>query len=156
VSDVPEPDFGAEEFQWPEVNQLRPAQAARLLDDIERQAAEANKRADRLKSRKAQAQQIVIAVADEYEEESVRFRSNTGRVVQYTPSVKQHFTIENEAEFKEWAGAQSENFYDPEPKLREGVFRDEMRRRMQDGEGLPPGVRKYDAIGLSRSSVAGA
>lgn len=148
------PDIGSEDFRWPEVHELRPAEAARLLDDVEREAALANKRAKRLTERKAQAKQIVLAVADVYELEAIRTTTSAGKAVQYTPYPFDVFSVDNDEAFREWAAAQSESYYDSSPKLREQIFMDEMRRRVQDGEPLPPGVKRWTDTRLSRSAVA--
>lgn len=146
-------DFAAEDFQWPDISSMRPADAGRLLDDIEREAAAANKRADILKKRKAQAKQIVLAVVEDFEQESVDFRTAAGNKVRYTPYAFDVFSVDNREAFDEWAKTQSESYYDPTPKLREGVFLDEMRRRVQDGEPLPPGVKRYSDQRLSRTAA---
>lgn len=150
-----ENDPGSENYQWPEVKNLRPADAARLLDDIEDEARAANKRADILKSRRAQAKQIVLAVAEDYELTAIDTTTNGGQRVRYTPYPFDAFDVEtgNEEAFKAWAATQSESYYDSTPQLREGIFRDEMRRRMQDGEPLPPGVRHWTDTRLSRSAI---
>lgn len=146
-------DFADEDFQWPDISSMRPADAGRLLDDIEREAAAANKRADILKKRKAQAKQIVLAVVEDFEQESVDFRTAAGNKVRYTPYAFDVFSVDNREAFDEWAKTQSESYYDPTPKLREGVFLDEMRRRVQDGEPLPPGVKRYSDQRLSRTAA---
>lgn len=144
------PDYASEDFQWPEVKDLRPAQAGRLLDDIERESAAANKRADILKARKAQAKKIVGDVLEEYEQDNVRFTNSEGRSITYTPYEFDVFNIVDEEAFREWAGQQAERYY--EEGLRKGIFLDEMRRRHQDGEPLPPGVQKFTDVRYSRSA----
>ena len=148
-----EADPGAEEFEWPQIKDLRPADAARLLNDIETAATEANARAKRLTSRKAQAQKIVEAVAEEYELPEISTITGAGRKVRYSVQPQDFFSIDNPEAFEAWAAEQAENYFDPTPKLREGIFRDEMRRRVQDHEPLPPGVRRYTGTKLSRSMV---
>jgi hypothetical protein len=147
----PQPDYAAEEFEWPEVSELRPADAARLLDDIEREATAANKRADRLKERKAQAKAIVGMVLEEYDQEDVTFRNQDGRKVRYTPYEFTAYRVNDDTAFREWAADEGERFYDE--RLRDGVFRDEMHRRYQDGEPLPPGVLRYTETRYSRSAI---
>lgn len=146
-------DFASEDFQWPEVKDLRPAEAARLLDDIETASREANKRADILKARKAQAKQIALAVAEEYELSAIDTVTYGGQRVRYTPYSFDAFSVDNEEAFKEWAATQSESYYNAAPRLRDDIFRDEMRRRIQDGEPLPPGVRRWTDTRLSRTAV---
>lgn len=148
-----EQDPGSEEFVWPEVKDLRPTDAGRLLDAIEREAAAANKRADLLKSRKAQAKALLGAVLEEYEQNGVRFTSATGKEVQYTPYDFDAFTVDNPEEFKPWAEMQSESYYDSTPKLRDAIFQAEMRRRLKDKEPLPPGVRRWTDVRYSRSAT---
>lgn len=146
-------DLAAEDFEWPDVSKLRPAEAARLLDDFERAAAEANRRADRLKSRKAQAKAIALAVAEEYELEAIDTTTNTGQRIRYTPYPFDTFSVDDEAAFKAWADTQHESYFDSSPKLRQQIFLDEMRRRVQDGEPLPPGVRRFTDTRLSRTAI---
>lgn len=154
---APDQDPGSEDFQWPEVSKLRPADAGRLLDDIERMAREANARADLLKRRKAQAKQIAVAVLEEYELDALPFTNAEGRKVRYTPYDFDVFDVppENEAKFKAWADAQHESYYDSTPRRREGIFLEEMRRRLKDGEPMPPGVRRWTDTRLSRSATKG-
>jgi hypothetical protein len=144
-------DFASEEYVFPEVSELRPAAAGRLLDAIEREAALANRRADSLRSRKKQAKAILNAVLEEYEQEGVSFVNTEGRKVTYSERPFDAYDVVDEDAFKEWAGGQAETFYGE--ALREGVFRDHMRRMDQDGEPLPPGVRKYSETRYSRSSA---
>lgn len=146
-------DPGAKEFEWPEIKDMRPADAARLLYDIEVATTAANARAKRLTSRKAQARKIVEAVAEEYELPEIATITSAGRKVRYRAEPVDYFSIDNPEAFRAWAETQSENYFDPTPKLREGIFRDEMRRRVQDREPLPPGVRRYTDTKLSRSTV---
>jgi hypothetical protein len=146
-------DFSSEDFQWPEVKDLRPVDALRLLDDIEREARAANKRAEKLKQRKAQAKQIALAVMEEYEQEATKVTTSDGNKVVYSTYPFDVFSVDNEEAFREWAATQSESYFDPTPKLREQLFLDEMRRRVQDGEPLPPGVRRWTDMRLSRSAA---
>lgn len=146
-------DFGAEDFEWPDVSSLKPAEALRLLDDIEREAREANKRADVLKRRKAQAKQVALAVLEEFELDSAKTTVSSGQKVLYSTYDFDVFTVDDDEAFREWAETQSESYFDPTPKLRQQIFLDEMRRRAQDGEPLPPGVRKWSDTRLSRTSV---
>lgn len=147
-------DFASEGFEWPDVKSLRPADALRLLDDIERQAREANKRADDLRRRKAQAKQIALAVMEDYEQESTRVTMHDGNKVNYSTYTFDVFSVDDAAAFRKWAETQSESYFDPTPKLRESVFLDEMRRRVQDGEPLPPGVKRWTDVRLSRTAAA--
>lgn len=148
-------DPASEDFQWPEVKDLRPVDALRLLDDIEREARLANKRADALKARKAQAKQIALAVLEDYEQESTKIVTAEGRKVIYEKYDIDFFTVDDHEAFKPWSDTQSESYYDASPKLREGIFQDEMRRRAQDGEPLPPGVKQWTDTRLSRTAAKG-
>lgn len=150
------PDYGVpdEEFEWPEVNQLRAADAIRLLYDIETQASAANARAERLKLRKATARTILAQVLEREGLESGRAKVRSGRVIQYTPYDWDVFDVVDEEAFNEWAGSQRERFYDPEPKFREGVFLDAMRAMRQNGQPLPPGVKRTTIQKLNRTAVA--
>lgn len=152
---MPDTDFAAEDFAWPEVKDLKPADALRLLDDIEAEARAANKRADTLKRRKAQAKQIALSVLDSYELDSAKTTVGDGRKVLYSTYDFDVFTVDDEAAFKAWAADQSESYYDPTPRLRDQIFLDEMRRRLKDGEPMPPGVRRWTDTRLSRSAVKG-
>lgn len=146
-------DYGAEDFEFPSVEDLDPAEAGQVWDRIERQAREANKRADRLKQRKAIAKELALRAVESSPYTSVRFEGAEGREVQITPSPWTVFRIVNEAEFKAWAEGEAERYYDDSPRLREGVFLEEMRRRDEDGEHLPPGVVSWTDTKISRSTV---
>lgn len=140
------------DFEWPDVKSMRPVDALRLLDDIERESREANKRADDLKRRKAQAKQIALAVLEEYEQDSTKVTTSDGHKVLYSTYPFDVFTVDDEKRFAEWAETQSESYFDSTPRLRDGIFLDEMRRRVQDGEPLPPGVRRWTDTRLSRTA----
>lgn len=148
-------DYGAEEIEWPEPRDVRLVDAGRLLDDIERQATEANARAKRLTSRKTTAKLILKAALERDEQDSVVFTNSQGRKVTYTPYAFDVYNIVNEDEFKEWAEEYAdeggEAFY--APALRKDIFLDEMRRRDKDGEALPPGVQKFSDERMSRSAM---
>jgi hypothetical protein len=146
-------DFSAEDFEWPQVKDLRPVDALRLLDDVEREARLANKRAETLKRRKAQAKQIALAVMEDYEQDSAKVTTHDGNKVLFSTYPFDVFSVDDEPAFKEWASTQSESYFDPTPTLREGIFLDEMRRRVQDGEPLPPGVKRWTDTRLSRSAA---
>jgi hypothetical protein len=60
----------------------------------------------------------------------------------------------DEAAFREWAADEAERYYDDTPRLREQVFLDEMRRREEDREPLPPGVTSWTDTKISRTTVA--
>jgi hypothetical protein len=152
LEEATKPDPADEDFQWPSVADLRPADAARLLDDIEQASLRANKRADLLKRRKQEGKALVTAVAEEYELDAIPFTNAQGKRVTYTPYEFDAFTVDDPEEFRLWAMTQNENYFDLSPKLRDGIFRDEMRRRVQDGEPLPPGVRRWTDTRLSRSA----
>lgn len=156
MADVPEyepPDYAVEEWEWPEVNTLRVADAVRMLYDIEVQATAANKRADTLKTRKAVARTILEQVLEREELESGRAKVRDGRTIQYTPGPWDVFTIVDDEAFKEWAAADGERYYDPEPKLREGVFLDAMRNLVSTQQPLPPGVKRTTIQKLNRTAV---
>lgn len=156
--DAPAPDLGAEDWEFPDATDLDVPAAARLWDSIERAAAEANKRATRLKSRKAAAKELALKVLDEAGMTSARVAVADGREVQLTPYDWDVFSIKDEDEFKAWAADNAdrggEDFYDSEPRLRDGIFLDEMRRRVQDHQPLPPGVVRWTDTKISRTAVA--
>lgn len=152
---IEEQDWGTEEVEWPEPGTMRLADAVQMVYDIETQATAANKRAETLKTHKVQAHVILEQVIEREELESARARTRQGKIIQYTPGERDEFTFDNEDEFKAWAAERGdENYYDPEPKLRKDIFRDEMRRRVQDKEPLPPGVRRVGIPTLNRTAVA--
>lgn len=149
-------DLGAEEWDFPDLSGLDPAErpdaAAKLWDAIEREATAANKRAAILKSRKAMAKELAIRAVEESPYPSVTVDVGD-RQVQITPYDWEVFSVKDEAAFKDWAAGEAENYYDDEPRLREGVFLDSMRRRSQDGEPLPPGVVRWVDTRISRTAV---
>lgn len=150
-------DPGSEGWKFPDVTDLDPAAAAKLWNDIEREARQANARAARLKERKATAKNLAIRAIEASPYTSVRVEVDDDREVQITPYQWEVFTLKDEEAFKawaaEWADEGGENFYDDSPRLRESIFLDEMRRRSQDGEALPPGVLRYEDTKISRTAV---
>lgn len=147
-------DYAAEDWEFPEIDEsIDPAEAARLWDEIERQSREANKRAKKLAERKAAAKELALRVIEASPYTSVRIEGAEGREVQITPYPWTIHQVVDESEFKLWAMGEAERYYDATPRLREDVFRDEMRRREADGEPLPPGVKSWTDTKISRTTV---
>lgn len=146
-------DYGAEDFEFPSLEGLDPAEAATIWDHIERQAREANKRADRLKDRKAVAKDLTLRAVEASPYTSVRIAGANGRENQVTPYSWTVFEIVDDAAFKEWAAGETERYYDDSPRLREGIWLEEMRRRDADREPLPPGVKSWTDTKISRTVV---
>jgi hypothetical protein len=146
-------DFSAEDWEFPDASDMDPAEAAALWDEIERQSREANKLAKRLKERKATAKELAIKTLEASPYTSVRIEGAEGREVQVTPYAWTVYTVKDEAAFKEWAAGEAERYYDGEPRLREQLFLDEMRRREADKEPLPPGVTSWTDTKISRTTV---
>lgn len=130
------------------------ADAFELLDEIEHQAQLANKRADTLKERKAQAKKIALDVLDIKRQKGARIEGHEGRDVQYTPYDFDVFNVVDHEAFGEWAETADESFYDTNPRLRGEVFQGAMRQLHQDKQPLPPGVQRYSEVRLSRTAVA--
>lgn len=150
---APDIDYGAEDYQLPILVGLDPADAAQLWDQIERESREANKRAARLKERKSMAKELALQAIEASPYTSVRVEGAEGREVQITPYPWTVFDIVDEGEFKEWAAGEAERYYDDSPRLRESVFLEEMRRREEDKESLPPGVKSWTDTKISRTTV---
>lgn len=146
-------DYGAPDYKLPDARDLRPVDAARLMDDIERASTETNARKKRLDGLKSQVRNLVIEVLKDNELDSVRFTNSAGRKVQYTPYTWDVYNVTDEAAFREWAAGEAERFYGE--ALREGVFLDEMRARAKAGEPIPPGVSRFTDMKLSRSAATG-
>ncbi len=147
-------DYGAEDFEFPDIDALDPSEAAALWDRIEREATAANKRAKRLKERRAIAKDLALKAVENSPYTSVRIEGAEGREVQITPYTWTVFSIVNEDAFREWCAGEAERYYDTTPQLREGVFLEEMRRRDADKEPLPPGVKSWTDMKISRTTVA--
>jgi hypothetical protein len=146
-------DYAAADWEFPDVSDVEPDEAAALWDEIERQAREANKKAKILAERKAAAKELAIKSIENHPRiTSVRIMGAEGREVQITPYPWVIHTIKDEAAFKKWTAGEAERYYDATPKLREDVFRDEMRRREADGEPLPPGVVSWTDQKISRTT----
>lgn len=133
--------------------ELDAAEALRLLDDVERAATEANARAKELAKAKSRAKTVAIQVYERLDLDVAGTTAADGTKLRYTPYEFKAYQVVDEEAFREWEAAQDESFYDPTPKLREAILRDECRRRVDDGEPLPPGVREYTETRLSRSAV---
>lgn len=146
-------DLGAEEWDFPDPSDLTVPDAARLWYDLDQAATEANKRAARLKQRRAAVKELALQVLDASGQTSARVEVDEDRELQITPYDWEVFSVKDEAAFKDWAAGEAENYYDDEPRLREGVFLDSMRRRSQDGEPLPPGVVRWVDTRISRTAV---
>lgn len=148
-----EVDVGAEDFEFPALDDLDPVKAGQLWSAIEMEAREANKRADRLKERKQIAKALTIAAIDASGQTGARVPLPNGREVNLTPYTQDQYSIKNQEEFDAWAAGQAERFYDETPRLREGVFKDHMRMLEQTGQPLPPGVVRWRDTKISRTAV---
>lgn len=146
-------DFTDPDWEFPDASEMTPDEAAALWDKIERASAAANKVAKRLKERKATAKDLALKVVEASPYTSVRIEGAEGREVQITPYPWTIHQVVDESEFKLWAMGEAERYYDATPRLREDVFRDEMRRREADGEPLPPGVKSWTDTKISRTTV---
>ena len=153
VNSLTSTDFAAEDWEFPDASNMDPAEAAALWDQIERQSRDANRRAKLLAERKAAAKDLALKAVEASPYTSVRIEGAEGREVQITPYPWTVFQVVDEAAFKDWAAGEAERYYDATPQLREGVFRDEMRRRESDGEPLPPGVKSWTDTRISRTTV---
>lgn len=155
---APDPDLGAEDWEFPSFEDVHPAERpsaiGRLWYEIEVAATEANKRAERLKHRKAAAKQMALTAIEESPYPSVSIIAPDGREVRLKPYEFTAYTVKDQEAFDAWAATQRERFYDPTPSWREGVFLDHMRHLDQTGQPLPPGVIRYAEPRISRSAVA--
>jgi hypothetical protein len=155
VTKPPPVDLGSEDWEFPDASDLTPDEAAVLWDRIEHEASAANKRASRLKERKAVAKDLALRKIQESPYSFVGIELANGREIQVKPYEWEVFDVVDETAFQAWAreyaDAGGEHYYDPEPQLRRGIFLDDMRRRSQDGEPLPPGVRRYSETKISRT-----
>lgn len=158
-------DLGAADWEFPDPSEMSAEEAAQVWDTIERQAREANRRAEALKNRKRTAREVTLALVEASPFSSVRVPVMGGREVNLTPYDFDEYSIKNEAAFKEWASGRlaahypgietpAENYYDDTPRLREDILKSEMRRRTQDHEPLPPGVIRYTITKISRTTAA--
>jgi hypothetical protein len=148
-----QPDLGAEDYEFPSLDDLDPVKAGQLWSAIEMEAAEANRRAARLKERKQVAKALTIAAIDASGQTGARVPLPNGREVNLTPYTQDHYSVKDQAEFEDWAKDQAERFWDETPRFREGVFQDHMRGLEQRGEPLPPGVVRWRDTKISRTAV---
>jgi Arc/MetJ family transcription regulator len=149
VSDV---DLGGEDFEFPALEELDIPSVARLWYDLDQAATAANKRAARLKERRAAVKDLAIEVVRASGQTGGSAEVGDGREVQITPYAWEVFQIVNEEQFKEWAAGEVENYYDSTPRLRESIFLDHMRKLSQDRAPLPPGVKRWEDIRISRTA----
>lgn len=156
-SPSPDPQPGDEGYQLPDARDLTPPEVIRLWHEIEADAREANKRKDRLKDLKAAIQPLAITVVEESGQTSARAEVENGRELQITPYDWEVFDVIDQKAFDEWRkqyeAEGGEHFYDSSPRLRESIFLEAMRLRSQDHKPLPPGVRRYSEVRISKTAV---
>lgn len=145
-------DLGGEDWEFPDASELDIPAVIKLWYDLDTTATEANKRAARLKERRAAVKDLAIKVVEASGQTGGSAEVGNGREVQITPYPWEVFAITDEAAFKDWAADNAEDFYDSTPKLREGLFQDTMRRMSQDGQPIPPGVKRWEDIRISRTA----
>ena len=149
-------DVGAEDWEFPDARELSPAEAIRLWDAIERESAEAGKRKKRLTERKAIAQQVAIEVVKASGQTGARAAVASGREFQITPYEWDAFTVVDPVAWEAWLEEHPDEraeFYDSSPKIREQVWMDAMRLRVQDRQPLPPGVKRWTDTRISKTAV---
>lgn len=146
-------DYAAEDWEFPDASDMEPHEAAALWDEIERQARATNRRKKLLDARKAAAKELALKAIEASPHKRVTIEGAEGRDVTMTPYPWTIHTIKDEEAFKEWAAGEAERYYDSTPRLREDVFRDEMRRREADKEPLPPGVVSWTDFKISRTTA---
>lgn len=133
-----------------------PAAAFRAYDAAEKAAAKANKVAKEAKDEKTKAKAIAQASLEAAELESasttLEVDGQPRRVLFYTGEFT-HYNVSNKAEFKAWAAEEDEEYFEPEPRIREDLVRQECERREQDGEPLPPGVTTYKETRIYRQAM---
>ena len=87
---------------------LDPADALRLLDDVEREATAANKRAKDLAAAKSRAKTIAIQTLERLELDVAGTRAADGTKLRYTPYEFKAYNVVDEAAFREWEAEQDE------------------------------------------------
>lgn len=133
-----------------------PAEAFRQYDAAEKAATAANKAAEKAKEAKARAKAIAQASLEAAELESasteLEIDGEPRRVNFYTAEFT-HYNVTNKALFREWAVEEDEEYFEPEPRIREALVRQECERREQDGEELPPGVTTFKETRIYRQAM---
>lgn len=122
-----------------EVEELRPADAMRSVEEAEAAVSEATAALEQARKQKKRAHAVALAVLEAYELDSAK--SKVTKRLFYTEEFRD-FQIKDEGKFRAWEAEQDENYFETQTKLREQIFKDEMRRRDDDREPLPPGVVK--------------
>lgn len=150
-------DPGAEDWNFPDASDISVPEAVKLWATVDATATEANRRAARLKERRAKAKALALAKIEERRKETGESKATVelddGREITATPYEWEVFTVVDWPAFRKWAEGQEESYWDPEPTFREGIFLDAMRRRSHDGEPLPPGVTRWTDTRISRSAT---
>lgn len=141
------------DFQLPNFESTRPVDAMRLYDEYAREATAANKAAEKATSRKSKAKAFALQVLENYEEESVKVKLDSGKKALFSTYEFRAYRVVDEEAFSAWAEKQDESYYDETPRLRDQVLLDECRRRFDDQEGLPPGVQEYTETRISKNAA---
>lgn len=147
--------FMEEGYELPHADDLKPAEAARLYETMTAAKAAAERIATQMGKLKGQAKQTLIAVQETYELPGIDVAVEGGRTVHYSTYEFDAFTVVDPEAFKAWADTQDENYYDPTPKLREGLLRDKMRGLKKARQPLPPGVREYSEQRIQKTTKKG-
>lgn len=141
------------DFQLPDFESLRPADALRLYDKYDREAREANKAAKLAAQRKAKTKALALQVMEAYESDSFKTEVEPGKKALFSTYEFRAYRVVDEEAFKQWTAEQDEDFYDETPRLIESRLLEECRRRFDDGQELPPGVQEYTETRISKSAV---
>lgn len=134
--------------------------AARDYDKAAMQATAANKvQKEAAKQKALQKDRLIRLMEDEEEglDEGEEFHGVTltikGRQVTFDKRETIFARITNPAKFKEWAEADdSENWFDPEPRIREDLLNDHVRLCVTEERPLPPGVSVHVEQKIGRTT----
>jgi uncharacterized protein (DUF1800 family) len=141
------------DYAFPSPEDITPAQAGRLWDAISVQKAAVKKRLEALTASEKTAKALLIATLEIAETKGVTgVAISGGREASYSRYEFDAFNVVDPEAFAEWAQQQDENYYDPTPKLREGLLRDKMRALKKAGQALPPGVKEYNETRIQKST----
>lgn len=113
----------------------------------ERARTRANKAAEEAKAEVEESRERVKTLLGERGHEGVKAGGSLVSTYEHT----RYYVVEAErSDFEKWAASQDEEYLEPNRRVREATLKDNMQELEENGQPLPPGVRKYVEVKISK------
>jgi len=114
---------------------------------LERMRATAKRKADEIKDQRDEARDRVKQLLGDRGQEGVKAG---GSLVSTYPFDRYYVPEANRPEFEAWAKDQDEEYLEPTRRVREADLKNFCQELEENGQPLPPGVKKYTEYKISK------